>query len=302
MRLRLLIAVAALLAPSADAARLVLKRKFVEVHKNRATLDAQFIVDHAKKTVNPISSGGKDGDLHIAGRAQKEVGLPMVAEIVNAKEQQAAIAKVREAEDSGKPVRMSGVWRIWFEHPGKVEHIQGNPVAKPANTNPDHVFELHPVSGVGGVSLISSFKWIPGYKAYTADRSFPEYEKLTATVRATKTSITIDSRNAGYNYSEFNALISGQPKTFDDCVIANATILDENDPENKPASGLRRLVFLKGMAGLDQVKKGAEVRILGIPRLNLERLLDMIQGQEGKTLTNVKLHYEFIVVGIAKPK
>jgi hypothetical protein len=301
VRLLTFLSIAALLATPAGGARLVLKRKFAEVHKNRLTLEAQFIVDHAKKTVNSISSGGKDGDLHVAGRAQKAVGLPMVAEVVNAKDQKTAIARIREAEASGQAVRMSGAWRIWFEHPGKKEHVQGKVVAKATDTNPDHVFELHPIVSVGDVSLLGSFKMVPGYQAYGVGSSFPAYEKLKATVRATKTAITIDSTNAGYNYSEFNAEISGQPRTFDDCVIAVATILDDEMDVAKEVSGLRRLVFLKGMAGIGQVKKGAQIRVLGIPRVNLERLLDLVEGQEGKTITSAKLHYEFIVVGIRTP-
>ena len=54
----------------------VLKRAFVEKYKDRATIDATFIVDHAHKNPNAPS---KDGDMHVAGRAQTEIGLPMVA-------------------------------------------------------------------------------------------------------------------------------------------------------------------------------------------------------------------------------
>jgi hypothetical protein len=290
------------LAPASSAALLVLKRRFAEVHKNRATLAATFTVDHVKKSVNSVKAKGEDGDLHIAGRAQKQVGLPMVVEIVNARDQKPAIDLFRAAEQSGQPVRAAGVWRIWFEHPGKEEHIQGNPVPKPTSTNPDHVFELHPVTAIAGLSLVSSFKMIPGYSAYPPSRSFAEYEKLTATIRATKTAISIDSRNAGFNYTEFDAEIPGEPKAFEDCVIALANILDDEDPEAKPASGMRRLVFLKDMAGLDKVRKGETIRVLAIPRLNLERLLDIVHGAEGQTLSNVPLPYEFIVVGITAPK
>lgn len=302
MRVPSILAIAVLLASTADAARLVLKRKFAETYKNRATIDATFVVDHAKDRVNTIKKGGEDGDLHIAGRAQKEVGLPMVAEIVNAREQKEAIAEIRRAQEDGSAVRLSGAWRVWFEHPGKNEHVQGKAVAKPTGTNPDHVFEIHPVSAVNGIDLAPSFRWIPGYQAYTVSESFPRYEKLTATIRATKTAITIEAKMIGYNYSAFTARISGQPKKYADCVIATATIEDDGDPENQVTSGPRRLVLLNGMAGLELVKKGAEVRILGIPRLNLERLLDMVEGQEGKTLTDVKLPYEFIVVGVREPQ
>src|SRR5262245_34530634 len=57
------------------------KKAFIEKYKNRATIDASFVVDHAHPHPNPPQ---KDGDMHVAGRAQKEVGLPMVAEVMNA--------------------------------------------------------------------------------------------------------------------------------------------------------------------------------------------------------------------------
>ena len=39
--------------------------------------------------------------------------------------------------------------------------------------------------------------------------------------------------------------------------------------------------------------------MLAIPRLNLERLLDIVAGREGETF-QIKLPYEFIVVGFEK--
>src|ERR1700751_563153 len=71
---------------------LVLKKAFVTKYRNRATIDASFFVDHAHKQPNPPA---KDGDMHVAGRAPKEVGLPMVAEVVNAArtQEQAAVTR-----------------------------------------------------------------------------------------------------------------------------------------------------------------------------------------------------------------
>src|SRR5437016_3412017 len=64
------------------AATIVLKRAWVEKFKNRATIeDVSFKIDHAHPRPNP---GSADGDMHVAGRADKEIGLPMVAEVMNA--------------------------------------------------------------------------------------------------------------------------------------------------------------------------------------------------------------------------
>lgn len=295
MTARLLLCALCALAPQLDAAQLVLKRAFAVKYKNRLTIQTRFEVSHVKKSVNSIDSGGKDGDIHISGRAKTRIGLPLVVEIVNARGQKPAITVLRDTEASGGEISITGAWRIWFEHPGSEPHIQGDPVDPPTDTNPDHVFEIHPISAVGTQSIADSYKLIPGYTAYPASTSFPRYEGMKATIRPTATSITIDAKMIGYNYTEFLAEIPGTPKAFEDCVIALASLADDE----VHITGLRRLVFLKDMAGIENVKKGAVLRVLAIPRLNLERLLDIAANHEGETL-EIKLPYEFIVVGFEK--
>src|SRR5512138_30605 len=115
-----LIALVGLLAvQTASAGSVVLKRAWVEKYKNRSTIDAAAVaLDHVKSGPNPVKEKGKDGDLHMAARSAT-VGLPFVAEIVNAAQQKAAIQIAKTAQADGKPVAMSGAWRLWFEHPDK---------------------------------------------------------------------------------------------------------------------------------------------------------------------------------------
>src|SRR5215831_10476332 len=83
----------------------VLKRAFVEKYKDRATIDVRFTVDHAHQKPNQPA---KDGDMHVAGRAQKEVGLPMVAEVMNAaqKAETGAVREIHtvEGKDTALPI------------------------------------------------------------------------------------------------------------------------------------------------------------------------------------------------------
>ena len=69
-------------AAAAFAGSVVLKKAWVKQYKDRATIDASFTVDHAHKNPN---AAVKDGDMHVAGRSPKQVGLPLVAEVVNAR-------------------------------------------------------------------------------------------------------------------------------------------------------------------------------------------------------------------------
>src|ERR1035437_4209351 len=145
----------------------VLKRAFVEQYKDRATIDASFFVDHAHKHPNAPSA---DGDMHVAGRAQKEVGLPMVAEVMNAaqKGQAAAVAEIHAVEGKNSAVPLTGAWRFWFEHPAKTQ-VQFDTVPVPGNTNPDHSFEIHPIAKFDTNSVVGSFQNVPGFTPYDAE-------------------------------------------------------------------------------------------------------------------------------------
>ena len=99
---------------------ITLKNSFIEKFKDRATIDATFTVDKAHKRPNP---GAKDGDLHIAGRAP-EIGLAIVAEIMNAKDEDSAVNLIHSVEGTNKTVKLSGAWRLWCEHGGESKQIQ----------------------------------------------------------------------------------------------------------------------------------------------------------------------------------
>src|SRR5438270_6734574 len=90
-----------------------LTKEFIETYKDRVVIELKnFQVDasHRKaKTAN------QDGDIHAAGHSD-QVGLAMVAEIMNAKNQPQGIKMILESLDENKPIPVTGVWRIWCEH------------------------------------------------------------------------------------------------------------------------------------------------------------------------------------------
>src|SRR5262245_12811391 len=121
---------------------ITLKNTFIEKFKNKATIEATYTVDKAHERPN---SPSKDGDLHIAGRAP-EVGLPAVAEIMNARDEDSSVDAIHAAERSGDPIKITGAWRLLCERGGKSVQVQGARLDKFDTTNPDHVFEIHPVT------------------------------------------------------------------------------------------------------------------------------------------------------------
>lgn len=274
-----------------------LKKAWVEKYKDRATITANFHIDEAHSKPNTAK---KDGDLHIAGRTL-QAGIPTVAEIMNAKDEPAALQEVRNKK--GSSVRMVGAWRLWFEHPPKAGEMQTQnlnqlgPVLQ--GTNPDHVFEIHPLSEIATIDLGDTFGTITGFKAKDAAQAFASYNKLTAAVRADSHGITIDSPKAGYNYVEFWFEAKGKPKALKDggrVVLADVYTADGDEPLAQDI----RMIFLPGtkpFAKVASLEAGSELHVLGIPRVNLNAIFSFAYSP-ANTGERRPLPYEMIIVAV----
>jgi hypothetical protein len=271
-----------------------LNQSFVRKIMDTATVTINFEVDaYASKPNLP----SVDGDLHIAGRAV-EIGLPVVAEIVNAAQEPEVLDLLRQ----GSPARLlpvTGAWRIWFEHAGPDPQVQGAPVNFLSSINPFHFFEIHPVTQIATLNLAHADKPIPGFLPKTAASAFSLYEKLPAAVTANNTALIIDSSPAEYNYVDFILDLAGTPTPVRDGLIALANVLSPAD--RQPLTAVpRRMIFLKGSGPADKVAKmavGGRLHVLGIPRINLNALLAAARKAGGKRVT-IGLPYEMIIVAI----
>src|SRR4051812_20149813 len=92
----------------------VLTSAFVSKYANKALITTHFNIHHAHAHPNAVGTSSNDGDLHAAGVPDQEVGLPTVIEIMNAHQDQDGSALLTDGAD----VTVTGVWRLWFEHPG----------------------------------------------------------------------------------------------------------------------------------------------------------------------------------------
>lgn len=282
----------------AHAETLALNKTFVQKYMNKATIAVNLTVDIHLNAPHPISNDGKDGDIHIAGRAD-EVGLPLVAEIINAREESQALTLLQSAPP-GSSVNVVGAWRVWFEHLGTAPEVQGNPVPVITTSNPYHLFEIHPVTVFGAANLLDSFKPIPQYTAYPAKISFPVYENVAASVQATRTAVMISSGEGKYNYTEFLVELAGLPQDVGDGYIVLGNVFDSSDPEQPFTAAPRRMIFIKGTDPADQLaslQTGSTLHVLGIPRVNLAEVFAISQSATTKAV-NVKLPYEMIIVAI----
>lgn len=276
--------------------RLTLKNSFIEKYKNLTSIEAECVVDHSKGKPNAAS---QDGDMHAAVRCPKEIALPLVAEIMNARDHLDAIALTKKAEGDGSMVTIKGAWRIWNEHGGDQIFKQGGKIARAEDTNPDHVFEIHPISDLGEFDLRASFKPIPGYKPKVAEDAFNRYENTRAKISPGRTTTTIVSPGIGYNYVEFQMQLNEKPYPVKDGSFAYARV---RDWEGHLLLRKKRMVFVKDTPpelAVRNKRAGDCLRVLGIPRLDLA--LVSWRARNAKAEPDVltwNLPYEIIVVGV----
>jgi hypothetical protein len=273
---------------------ITLKNSFIEKFKNRATIDATFTIDKAHAHANPAN---KDGDLHAAGRAP-EIGLAAVAEVMNAKFETAALDLIHQGEQSGTPLQVRGIWRLWCEHGGDVEFVQGNPLSPFDTTNPPHVFEVHPLLKVGDQRLEDSFKPIDGFTYKDAAQAFRSYENLSSHIKPGSSQTTITTTMAGFNYVEFAIQLNEEPThTIEDGLTVLASVLDL---QGELLVHNRRMVFAQGTEPFEKVRalhKGSTLHVVGIPRINLSLLSFRVahKAQKPESL-DWSLPYEMVVV------
>lgn len=295
-----------------QAETLTLSASFVNQYKNRATITAQFELDAHLSSPHRISSSGNDGDMHMAGRAP-EVQLPMVAEIMNAGlDAQSATLNLMKSASPGQTLPVTGVWRIWFEHPSPGDQVQGDSVNVPATSNPDHVFEIHPITNFDGQDIADS-SLVPinkpstnagagnqaeDYQAYPASVAFPAYEKLQATISVSDTALSINATKAGYNYTEFMLDPVGQSQAGDggDGIFVLANVYDLSDADTPVTAAPRRMVFIPNTEPAKQLQNlqpGQRLHVLGIPRVNLAEAA-AVAGDS----VQMNLPYEMIIVAV----
>jgi len=282
-----------------SAAEVLLKNSWIATFKNRVSMALTYTLDKAHKKPNPIGEKSQDGDMHLAGRS-KEVGLPFVVEIVNAglDAHAGVLDSIKKLAAATGTTKIEGAWRLWFEHPAKKAQQQGATVAAPKNTNPPHVFEIHPVTRWGDDPLDESFVPIDGFTAHPAGTAFGRFEKMIVTVTRQKTFTSFDAKMIGFNYVDFNIVLTGAAKKVDDgfMVLAKIADLDGKIIVNTP----RRMVIAGNTppaALIQTAKKGSTFKALGIPRLNLERLME--KSELGESIP-VQGAYEMIVVALTK--
>ena len=294
------------LAPSTAARggrqwQITLKNSFIEKYKNRATLTTGYRVISYR-----AHRPAEDGDVHVAGLTE-DVGLACVAEIMNVKLFQGALEAVKEKAQSGELVQVTGAVRLWCEHPDAEPatagpQIQDDVIPDFQTSNPNHVFEIHPINRFGTIPLEDSFQPISGYAPKKAKAAFQYYESLPCQIvpDPAHQTTTLYTRKAGYNYVEFVLQLEENQQfvTLDGRIVRCSALTLDGDVVARN----RRMVFVKNTAAEKAVrsrKQGDKMHVLGIPRIDLALVSYRTRVAETQPeVLNWNLPYELIVVGL----
>jgi len=286
---------------------ITLKNDFIEKYKDRVTLEADFRVDEIGP-IHKVKSKGLDGDMHFSGRSE-EIGLPVVAEIMNAKFQKQAVKAVRAAQGKD-PVKIAGAWRLWCEHANSTPQIQGAALQPFEDSNPDHVFEIHPVTRFGKVDTLDSAEWIDGYQYYDAAVAFPHYANVTCKIKPNGDgTTTIRTFQAGYNYVEFilESLETPDQKkgTEDGGRLLRANV---RDTDGELVARDVRMAFIEDTnaeRAARKLPKNGRLHVAAIPRIDLALVSWRVKHKDdpqfqGDSPLEWNLPYEMIIVGVQR--
>jgi len=273
-----------------------LNRSFIERFKDRVTIDAMVTVDRVMPQPVPASL---DGDLHFSGRS-RQIQLPVVGEIANAAFHKDAMDLVHRFGGSGKALSVSGVWRIWPEHSGGKTETQGKPLEAYTMANPEHVFEIHPVTRLNDLGLLDSFVPVEGFKPGDDNRTFGIYEKATCRLKVEGEAVAIVTQPGLYNDVEFTMqLADNEQQIVDDGRFVNAVVRDR---KGVLLVERVRMVFMKGTppeVAVRTLKQGEQLRVYGMPRLNFVEISRRVRdSRTNPDLLTGSLPYEIIVVGL----
>ncbi len=275
-----------------------INKSFLEKYKDRVSINATFTVDKAVQ--NPVARIF-DGDFHLSGRAP-EIALPVVAEIANGASAKKASDLVHGAEGTGKPLKISGVWRIWPEHAGSAKEEQGKPLAASTSSNPGHIFEIHPVTRINDVEVLDTFRPIEGYMPGDARDTLEGYEKIVCKLTVKPKTVLIVTRKGLWNDVEFLMEIAADRQIGvpgGRFVIASARDLKGNLLVKR-----LRMVFVTGTPperAVRLLKRGSRLHVYGLPRVDFAEVSRRVRGSQKDPALLVKpLPYEIIIQGVYK--
>jgi hypothetical protein len=306
----------------AHGAELRLRESLLEAQRDRVTIAITATVSHIGDEAHPLDASkpmsGDDCDLHVPLRS-RDIRVAFLGEVKNAcsmkpaGESRAFWSEKIDEETDGKAVPVSGVFRIWLEHPPKGNKVQSEAQKVPAytNSNPDHQVELHPLLTAGTLDFTDHVRRIRDGNKVGRGYGPTELKKLlwrkkqggeersTITVRRMTIKgepyIAIVGAKMGFNHWNLRGRVVDGPKPLEDGTRIFLDILRGN----AVVPGALRVpaVSVKGTVADGRVKQlaaGEIVEFQALVRLYVPAILD----QAGSTEKDIELPIEFVFLDV----
>lgn len=276
-----------------------------------AEMPISFLKKHAKNVsaktkawnikVGPIHKEKDDGDVHFG--VNTELGFNTVGEIMNAKDEKETSVKYLKEKGSNKDtVVLTGVWRIWCEHSGSEKYVHGKQDIV-TTSNPNHIFEIHPITKIDDRNILGTIKRTDGFEYYTAAYAIPKYDDVPFSIRKKGSKVLITTKAAFYNYINMKIKVVDKPVESEDGngLFVYCQILDDH---YEVIAHKRKLVFLKDTEAYNKLKEMKEesvMEVYGMPRWNFSLILWRLENSKNdKSILDWNLPYEIVVTGYEK--
>ncbi len=283
----------------AGASELRLRKELVKQQANRALIATHGRFDHVKSTVNGLDA---DCDLHAPVRVD-EIKVAVVSEFMNACSTGLKPAQA-EGLTQNDAAEIVGVFRIWFEHPGKKDDVltEEEELAPYTTSNPAHAIEIHPVVRAGGQDFFTAIGPIEKegkqYKA-KGPTQLRMLLKRKVTIQEFDGQdgdlyVSVESGCCLANYFRLDAVLTSAPKKTEDGHLATVDIVLGQTVVTR---GLR-LFSIAGTAAdtaLKPLKKNAKLTFWGITRMDGKKVLQALEDSPGES---IPIPLEFVLLAV----
>jgi hypothetical protein len=183
---------------------------------------------------------------------------------------------------------------------GSDEEVQGEELSLIEVTNPDHVFEIHPLTQVDDTNILNSLRPVEGYRPGRAEIVFRSFESIRCRIVRKDNMTTIITRKGQMNDVEFlMKVLEDVQAVVEDGRFVNAAVLDLNGNQLVPKV---RMVFVKDSPPekiVRSLRRGDRLHVFGLPRIDLSPIAWRARHlRDHPEMLNLNLPYEIIVVGV----
>lgn len=295
-----------LLVSLAQGAELRLRQSLLEAQRDRVTATITAVVDHIGDQAHPLS---EDCDLHVPLRS-REIRMAFIAELKNACPEKppgttpAYWSDRIYDETHGLAVPVTGVFRIWLEHPPPGDAVQSEAERVPwySNSNPDHQVELHPLIRVGSLDFTGHVKRIQegseeyrGYGPVELQTVLNKKLTIQRMMVQGESYVRLKGTKTGYNHWNLRARVVEPPEALADGTRVRLDVLDGN--QVIPGAVRLPAVAVAGTGANTKVQSlapGNIVQFQALIRIHVPRILDQLS----LTAKQIPLPVEFVLLDL----